>query len=163
MKPGKGRATSAMGNGMTHIRHPSPHPALPTTDKKRNITGQSNRTQQREPFAVDARPIENLRFATVLAVTPPRPWATTTHRGQIFKRRCEHTQTVTAMGEKPRPPFPGHEQSERPRAGRGTAGVVPKQNSQSGIEEPHEMTVGRIPIKRETGGSITAATCPLLT
>lgn len=132
---------------------------LPTTaTKKRNSQG-SQRRGKREPLAVEAHHYCH-DVATILAGTPQRPWATTTYRGQ--QRKVMRKTPRNSHNGREIAPTPGHEHSERPRVGRGTVGAIPKQNSQSRIEEPNEMTVGRIPIKRETGGSITAATCPTL-
>lgn len=119
---------------------------LPTTaTKKRNSQG-SQRRGKREPLAVEAHHYCH-DVATILAGTPQRPWATTTHRGQ-HRKVMGKAPWQSHNGREIAPTVPGHEHSERPRVGRGMVGAIPKQSSQSVIEEPHEMTVGRIPIKK---------------
>jgi len=116
MKPGKGIATSAMNNGMTHGRHPWAH--LPRYHRHKKGTSQAVTPWQKR--AVSGRSPTNSATAERSTTAPMgdhHPSEEVSAKGsQVYG--IAHP-SVTQMEEKSRPPFPGHELQ---RAAQGWAG-----------------------------------------
>lgn len=159
MKPGKGIATS--GHKQRHDPHETSsfaHPLPATATKKGTLMTVTAETKR----AVSGRSPPILSHRCHLeAETPPRPWATITHRSPPgIRLKTAHPDSHDHRKER---------SAHRPRArafkraaqgGRGTVGAIHIIKVCQVNKNRNNKSLACTYIKRETGPCITAKTCP---